>query len=168
MKAKEISSLYRSYSPRMSHYEADGNGRDIYINHNNGGFWTQGVKQPSQPSLAQISNKYTVRISGKNIAPFKYHSDGSGRDSYVLFRSGGLNNDFKALNEFHLKDTLRTPASCIFEFKDNPTRDGIRTNTVYVSKQEYEVNKILRKNETGIIKRLYTNEKHKFMYYNIY
>lgn len=163
MKGKEISSLYRSYSPRMSHYEPDGQGRDTYINNNNGGFWTQGVKPPVQSSLGPISNKYKVRITGKNVAPFKYHSDGSGRDSYVLFNSGGLNSDYKSLNQFHLKDMVRTPDSCIFEFKNNPTKDGVRTRTVYVSKQEYEVNSYLKKNEAGIIKRLYTNEKHKFM-----
>lgn len=163
MKGHEISSLYRSYSPRMSHYEADGQGRDTYIKNNNGGFWTQGIKPPCQPSLPFYSDRYRIKITGKNVAPFKYNSDGSGRDSYVIFNSGGLKNEFKALNEFHLKDMVRTPDSCIFEFKNNPTKDGIRTKTVYVSKQEYQVNRYLKKNESGIIKRLYLNEKHKFM-----
>jgi hypothetical protein len=163
MKTKEISSLYRSFSPRMTLYNTDGNGRDTYINYNNGGFWVQGVKRPMGQKVKQVSEKYKIKYGGKNVAPFKYYSDGSGRDSYVIWESGGLKHDFHSLNEFHLKDVLRSPKDCIFEFNENKARDGSRKKIVYVSKQELEVNDYLKQNQRGIIKRLYNDEKHKFM-----
>src|SRR5690349_21670965 len=113
MKGKEISSLYRSYSPKMSQYFTDGQGRDTYINYNNGGFWSRGVKlYPHQTGQAEVSSRYHFKSVPKYVAPFKYLSDGSGRDGYVIFNSGGLKREHRALNEFHLKDFLRTPESC--------------------------------------------------------
>ena len=43
----------------------------------------------------------------KQSAPFKYYSDGSGRDGYVLHESGGLEKNHKSTNEFKFKDFLR-------------------------------------------------------------
>lgn len=43
----------------------------------------------------------------KQAASLKYYSDGSGRDSYVLHESGGLEKNHKSLNEYQLKDFLR-------------------------------------------------------------
>jgi hypothetical protein len=37
------------------------------------------------------------------------------------------------------------------------------SNTHYVSKAEYETNNYLKKIQGGLIKRLYLNEKHKFI-----
>jgi hypothetical protein len=164
MKANEISSLYRSYSPKMSQYFPDGAGRDTYINYNNGGFWTQGVRRYNVNNLNKDpGSKYNFKSHRKHVAPFKYISDGSGRDGYVIFESGGLKRDHKALSQYHLKDFLRTPESCIFNFKRNPSRDGISAKTHYVSKAEFECNQDIKNVEKGVIKRLYTNEKHKFL-----
>lgn len=163
MKGAEISSLYRSFSPRMTLYNPDGQGRDTYINYNNGGFWGSGVKiYKGQPSANEINSRYHYKSQPKYVAPFKYWSDGSGRDGYVIFESGGLKKDHKPLNQFHLKDFLRTPESCIFNFNKNPTRNGVTARTIYVSKQEFQANQQIKKLEKNLIKRLYSDEKHKF------
>jgi hypothetical protein len=107
MKGHEISSLYRTFSPKFMHYDSDGHGRDMYINFNNGGFLTNGVKMYKSSEWARSQNQYHYKNRPKHVAPFKYLSDGSGRDGYVIFESGGLKRDHKGLNEFHLKDFLR-------------------------------------------------------------
>ncbi len=163
MSGREISSLYRSYSPRMAHYSTDGNGRDLYINYNNGGFWSRGTKIYTGSQKGQeISQKYALKPLMKHVAPLSYRSDGSGRDSYVLSESGGLKRDHKSLHQFHLKDFLRTPQSCIFTYHSNVTKDGSHAQTYYVSKAEYDSNQQTKKIEKGLINRLYTQEKHKF------
>ena len=163
IKGGEISSLYRSYSPRMARYSTDGNGRDLYVNYNNGGFWKKGVKVYTGSQRGpQVSEKYKLKPLMKHVAPFKYYSDGTGRDSYVISESGGLKHDQKALHEFHLKDFLRTPESCIFKFHSNVTERGSRANTFYVSKTQLETNQKIKRIEQGLINRLYNQEKHKF------
>jgi hypothetical protein len=162
MKGREISSLYRSYSPKMAHYTTDGNGRDQYINYNNGGFWSRGVKvyMGSQRG-SEVSQRYQLKPLMKHVAPFKYHSNGTGRDGYIISESGGLKRDQKALNEYHLKDFLRTPQSCIFKFHSNVNRNGSLAKTHYVSKAELDTNQQIKKIEKGIIDRLYNKEKSK-------
>jgi hypothetical protein len=100
MKGREISSLYRSHSPKMIHYNTDGNGRDQYINYNNGGFWARGVKvyMGSQRGT-EVSRSHHLKPLMKHVAPFKYHSNGTGRDGYIISESGGLKRDQIALNE---------------------------------------------------------------------
>ena len=156
MKGNEISTLYRSYAPRMSQYTPDGKGRDIYINYNNGGFLTKGIKTYSGSQMTDPSAKYQVRVSGKNVAPFKYMSDGSGRDNYVLHESGGLTRNHKSLNEITLKDFLRNSKY------DNPKSEGANPKARYISKAEIESNQLLKRLEKGLINRLYTSQKHKF------
>jgi hypothetical protein len=161
MKVHEIPSLYRSYAPAMSHYYADGKGRDIYINHNNGGFWTQGVRTFAGKSMNnEVSSKYQFRAKSKNVPPFKYMSDGSGRDSYVIHESGGLKRNLKSLNELSLKDFLRTNEKINFKPKTN---DKHVRNVSYCSKAEFECNKQLKVLEKRLVGRLYDNEKHKFL-----
>jgi hypothetical protein len=161
MKVHEIPSLYRSYSPAMSHYFADGKGRDIYINHNNGGFWTQGVRTFAGKTInKEVSSKYQFRANAKNVPPFKYMSDGSGRDSYVIHESGGLKRDQKSLNELSLKDFLRTNEKINFKPK---TGDKFTRTVSYCSKAEFECNKQLKNLEKRLVSRLYDSEKHKFL-----
>lgn len=164
MSKYEISSLYRTVRPRFMLYSPDGNGRDTYISYNNGGFWNKGISPKNERATSlEHGHKYVTRSHGMHVAPFKYYSDGLGRDSYILYQSGGLKRDSKALNEFHLKDFLRTPESCIFEFKKNQTKDGRIANTHYISQKQKEMNDYLSKNQRGVIQRLYDNERHKFI-----
>jgi hypothetical protein len=159
-KLHEVSSLYRTFSPTFNAYTVDGAGRDTYIGYNNGGFWNNRIP-PGTPyeSTTSASNRYRIRNVPKQVAPFKYYSDGSGRDSYILINSGGLKREAKPLTNYHLKDFLRTPDSCILEYK--PSSSSGRRH--FVSKKEFEFNEQLRKNQRGIIERLYNRERHKFI-----
>jgi hypothetical protein len=157
MKGFEISSLYRSFSPKMAQYSHDGKGRDIYIGYNNGGFWSKNIKAPSSTALGDANTKFYTKFSSRNVAPFTYVSDGSGRDNYVVFENGGLKRNYKSLNEFQLKDFLRESKY------DTPKFDKKRIIANYVSKAETESNNLLKQVEKQLINRLYTTQKHKFM-----
>jgi hypothetical protein len=149
----------------MTLYNADGQGRDMYINYNNGGFWNKGSKfNRSSNDFNNVHvGPYHYKFTSKNVAPFKYISDGSGRDGYVIHESGGLKRDNKSLSQFHLKDFLRTPESCIFQFHSNRTSTGKSANTIYISKQEHLLNQSKKSLERDLINRLYSKEKHKFL-----
>ena len=89
--------------------------------------------------------------------------DGTGRDTYVIKNNAGLTKKFKSLNQYRLKDFLRTPESCIFNFKSNPMKEGYRAKTIYVSEKELSRNKHIKTIENGLVKRLYKDEKYKFI-----
>lgn len=88
-------------------YTADGQGRDLYISSNSGGFckkYNHGVEL-KETYPASVKFKFTnVQL---HSAPLVYRSDGSGRDSYILREAGGLREDIKSLSSFQLKDFLR-------------------------------------------------------------
>lgn len=154
----EISSLYRTFSPTFNAYTRDGDGRDGYIGYNNGGFWNLRIPPgTSFESTYPASTRYRLRSINRQVAPFRYYSDGSGRDSYILINSGGLKRESKPLSKYHLKDFLRTAEQCVLEYKP---ANGKRH---FVSRDEYRINQILKKNERGIIDRLYTKERYKFI-----
>lgn len=89
--SKEIWGLYRTFYPKYAHYMSDGMGRDTYILKHNGGMCNEG----SRP-LFETTMYNKERPSGMPPAPlkdatsFKYVSDGSGRDFYITYNSGGL------------------------------------------------------------------------------
>ena len=104
MDIKRSSNGFCSISPKTQHYFSNGGGRDGYIATNSGGL------------IAPIENKTTFelgtfmksiqykekspRIDSKGVY---YHSDGTGRDSYVVVSSGGL---VKAANAGEYKSTF--------------------------------------------------------------
>lgn len=104
-----------------------------------------------------------MNIFRKNVAPFKYYSDGTGRDGYVLHEHGGLERNYKPLKNYHLKDFLRTPESGVFNFKADPLKEGVAVKTLYVSKKEFDRNQSIKALEKNIVRRLYYSEKHKFL-----
>lgn len=160
--SKEISTLYRTFSPTLNAYEHDGSGRDSYISYNCGGYWKTRIP-PGTPleSSGGLCTRYRWRCPSHDVAPFRYYSDGSGRDSYILINSGGLKRQYKPLSSYHLKDFLRAPEDNFFTCNLPPCpRIGKK---FYVSRDEYRNNQILRKNQNGIIERLYIKEKHKFI-----
>ena len=72
-------------------YPNDGTGRDTYIIVNSGGFFAP--KQISKHDLGTFPHKRTFvergpRMDGKAII---YQSDGSGRDSYVVYIKSEIN-----------------------------------------------------------------------------
>jgi len=84
-------SMYLRYNP-------DGSGRDSYINANSGGFSKIIPQQVVGPYYEVIKPNKEVkqfRDLSKTSWSFKYKSDGSGRDSYILSGSGGLQNDWR-------------------------------------------------------------------------
>jgi len=54
----EINSLYRTFSPKYTHYLPDGQGRDVYINDNNGGFLKKLPKGGDNPNENYTTHKY--------------------------------------------------------------------------------------------------------------
>ena len=168
MKNNELNSLNRTYAPSLVNYFSDGRGRDTYINYNNGGFLNKGARiykglnkfEKNGDVLPATTN---FKSLNKNIAPFRYYSDGSGRDKYIIHESGGLEKEFKSLNQYHLKDFLRVypcNSSKGKFFNQTKTRDK---QNFYLSKAEFKVNELKSKLQKDIIKRLYTDEKHKFI-----
>lgn len=162
-KLNEISTLYRTASPTLNPYIYDGEGRDMYIGFNNGGFWNKRfIPGTSFEPGSTKSNRYRFRTSSKDAVSFTYHSDGSGRDSYILINSGGLNRQSKPLSSYHLSDFLRGPDENFCKFKPKTPRAG-SVDRFYVTRDEFKNNLLLLKKQKGIIDRLYNKEKYKFI-----
>ena len=76
---------YRGSAVHLTHYQTNGGGRDSYIVRDNGGFCKM-FEPTKYGDIGTFSPKRTFRpyvpiIQGKNIY---YHSDGTGRDSYIV------------------------------------------------------------------------------------
>lgn len=85
-------------------YPTDGMGRDGYITYNNAGFWKENIKQ-IYPKNTYGRKPFATFKSLRRIPPsWKYHSDGTGRDTYVLYNYGGLIKKFvPAYNNYDLR-----------------------------------------------------------------
>ena len=140
----------------MNAYDYDGKGRDMYIGFNNGGFWNTRV--PPGTSLepcTERSTKYRFKWPSKDPVSFTYRSDGSGRDSYILIDSGGLNRQSKPLCSYSLSDFLRGDD---FGSQRRTYSSGFNT-----SKYQFSRNKALRQTQKNVVDRLYNKEKYKFI-----
>ena len=84
--------------PKAFHvnYFADGTGRDTFVKTDNGGFYKfyEPVKAPAVTSFTAKRQWVPPSPIIKSRGVY-YRSDGSGRDAYIEFNSGGLNNQFK-------------------------------------------------------------------------
>lgn len=86
----------RTFDPKYSHYFSDGTGRDGYVESNNGGF---SVSRPKIIIQGTSYKRFGHSPSGPcsprvDPMPVEYHSDGSGRDGYIVFNSGGFKQVF--------------------------------------------------------------------------
>ena len=162
-----FNTMHRTY-PKINHYESDGMGRDKYIGCDNGGFYSNIIIDTTPPNIYSKPVYKTFYSLKKNVAPFKYRSDGSGRDGYVLFEHGGLERDYKSLKEFRPQDFLRTPDSCRLRSRPSGFGEWSKTKTIHVSKEESNLNKKIKKIEKDLVKRLYWEEKPKFIQNNKY
>jgi len=83
-----------------------------------------GVKQLKKADQFPTTRNYEYHSLKKNVPPFKYRSDGSGRDSYVLFEHAGLEKDIKPMNTYNLQDFLRKygMSSSQSKYHDNNVR----------------------------------------------
>jgi len=154
----EVSSLYRTFRPNFTSYRSNGDGRDIYIQYNNGGFWDI---NPS-PFSAKIPHRLNYRfhsLSSFRTPPFKYRSDGKGRDSYIISNNGGLSYNNQSLKNCKLETYLRT------DYNFYKPVEFINNNNLkrFMSKKEYFHNLQIKKKEKELINRLYNKEKHKFI-----
>ena len=87
------SQMMRTFSPKYASYFGDGSGRDTYVVSNNGGLTN--MMKPNmmkRPFVSTLKNRNAGPI--KDAVPITYHSDGTGRDSYVISNSGGLYQDY--------------------------------------------------------------------------
>ena len=75
--------MNRTDYPKYASYFGDGKGRDKYIILNNGGLAQQN-KNYFIREAHRFVNCDTSPKPQKEAVTFKYFSDGSGRDSYVL------------------------------------------------------------------------------------
>jgi len=90
-----INSLYNTFSTKYTHYVPDGNGRDKYIIQNNGGMCIESKRPTFTTSMySKALPNQMMPAPQKAATSFKYLSDGSGRDFYITFNSGGLENPY--------------------------------------------------------------------------
>ena len=126
--------LYRTFKSNYVPYFPDGNGRDRYIAYNNAGFF-------------------------KNYP-------GSQKDSYLNNKNGCF---FGTKIVTHVKSpSVKTPN--FHYYADGNGRDkyilvngGGKKIRAYLSRDEIKYNNLLKENERNVIKRLYLNERKKFM-----
>ena len=85
--------MARTHIPKYASYFGDGSGRDKYVIMNNGGLTHEDKK-----CFIRDAFRSTLKDHGrkplKDAVSFTYHSDGTGRDSYVISNSGGLISDY--------------------------------------------------------------------------
>lgn len=142
--------LWRTERPRFQLYMSDGYGRDRYIGYNNGGFWKNNeytIQKKPDLDYARYTNFHTLY---HQASPFKYYSDGTGRDQYVF--ANGLSHDDKPLASFRLTDFLRSS----YEGRTF-RRHG------YLSQAEKNFNRQKKMLERRMIKRLYTDPLKKIL-----
>ena len=84
-------------------YNVDGTGRDMYISVNNGGFTTSNLPSPSvKPgsfgrSQDNFNSMNVARSGGAGGSPQRtnnYHTNGSGRDTYIATNHGGFVSNY--------------------------------------------------------------------------
>ncbi|CDW79504.1 UNKNOWN [Stylonychia lemnae] len=81
---------------KATFYGPNGTGRDTYIYNNNGGL-TAGIMQNVQPPVGTLVSPIKKHIAVNkpviHSRSIQYHSNGSGRDSYIVRGQGGFQID---------------------------------------------------------------------------
>lgn len=144
----------RTIKTNFLFYKTDGFGRDSYINYNNGGFWKDTSKIPIHRQKFSLSPYCSPKNSQKVAPSFKYRSDGSGRDSYVLFNEGGLVRSYVPYNSIPLQHYLRN---------DQSLSSTCNYRKTYLTRNETKAQSLLHKIQKNVVDRLYTKEKRKFI-----
>ena len=126
--------LMRIISPKYASYFGDGGGRDSYITVNNGGLSSSDkqhmMKRPFRPTLRDKEREASPK---KPVMPVNYHSDGSGRDTYVISNSGGLTKDYGITHapDVHFRATLRDSPRELVPWRKNLGRSPSGDITTY-------------------------------------
>lgn len=72
-------------------YFADGSGRDTFVSNNNGGFYKAYTPAPADKVTTFMQKRrYNPPAPVIKSRGVQYHSNGTGRDSYIGFNAGGL------------------------------------------------------------------------------
>ena len=72
-------------------YFADGTGRDTFVKTDNGGFFKAFTPAQAPPVTSFVQRRrYDPPAPVIHSRAVQYHSDGTGRDSYIGFNKGGL------------------------------------------------------------------------------
>ena len=150
----EVSSLYRTFSPDINTYHQIGNGRDSYISYNNGGFWNIDIK-PKKEYFQSIpkSTKYKIKYTTRKPVPFRFRSEGKGRDGYIIYACGN-NIENPPLKKLTLDYFLRTNDD--FAYHNNNKNN--KRPRMKLSNAEYKFLCKRREIEKKLIDRLYTKE----------
>ncbi len=91
LSTKELFAMQRTSHPKYAHYVPDGEGRDTYIQKNNGGLCFEPARFVATSTAYEKDPPSVTPVIGYKPAPtLKYISDGSGRDFYVTHSSGGM------------------------------------------------------------------------------
>ena len=155
-----MSGLYRTFKSNYVPYFADGRGRDRYIVYNNAGFFKNFLGTPNNKDFSRTGCFFSTKIVNHAKSPsikapnFHYHSDGKGRDKYILVNGGGLFYETKPLISYKLTDFLRQNEQRI---------SPIKKYREHLSKDEIRYKQLLKKKEREMIKRLYNNSRTKCM-----
>ena len=75
--------VYRTFSPKVAHYQPDGGGRDGYVACDSGGM-LHAASPPRDSSTPRSTLYYSPKRAQMDAKPLKYHSDGTGRDGYIV------------------------------------------------------------------------------------
>ena len=150
-------SLGRTIKSNFAFYETDGLGRDGYISYNNGGFWKDNLKFAVNKPKYDYPHYSNFRSLTRFPAPFKYYSDGSGRDTYIIYNEGGLVKGFTPYNAMNLSNYLRhyeNVSGCC-----SPSRG----KKPFLSQSEIKTQTLLGRIQKNVVGRLYDKEKQKFL-----
>ena len=127
-------------------YPTDGMGRDGYITYNNAGFWKENYKQIS-PKEKFARKPFAVFRSWRKIPPcWNYHSDGTGRDGYILCNFGGLIKKYES--SCNKNAFLRSGND---DFYQSPIKNE------FLSKAEKKYQQQINKIQRDLVTRLYDN-----------
>lgn len=138
-------------------YPTDGMGRDGYITYNDAGFWKENIK-PVCPKITYGRKPFPCFKSLKRIPPsWNYHSDGTGRDTYILYNYGGLIK--KYVGTRNILKNLRSNDE--YEQQRNPIPKFALSNAEKIYYQQ------LKKVQKNLVDRLYNKCIDKFRYKNL-
>ena len=144
-------------------YPTNGTGRDGYIMYNNAGFWKDNLKRFSLKDKYKRSSFARFRSIRKIPPIWNYHSDGTGRDTYILYNDGGLMNIYKTPSFTNFRTNYEDL------FYETSYNNKIN-NPLYMTKDEKLYMNKLTKIQKGVVDRLYyqSNKFHNLKRENSY
>ena len=133
-------------------YPTNGSGRDTYIMYNNAGFWKENLRKFSNKNKSKRSS-FARFHSIRKIPPiWNYHSDGTGRDTYILYNDGGLMNIYQT-------PTLKNFRTNYEEVLLESATNNKLNNPLYMTRDEKLYQSKLTKIQNDVVNRLYYRSK---------